>query len=91
MTYEAAFFAGAIAFIVLAIYHMVGLPLARDIGFFLPIKVVIFFAPVIMVVGALHAMIGPEKTIYPGLALALAYSVLLWEGAHLFFKREKHK
>ena len=88
MINETVFIVGACSFIVLAIYHMVGLPLARDIGFFLPIKTIAFSAPIIIVVALLQAMTGSWGwSMYVALTLALVYMALLAEALHLLLPK----
>ena len=78
MINETVFIVGAGTFIVLALYHLVGLSLAREIKFFLPIKVAFGLSLVTIIIGLQQLMLGPEKTIYWAGILALVSMGLLW-------------
>ena len=77
MINQTVFLMGAIAFIVLAFYHLVGLPLARDIKFFLPIRVAVGLSPVMILLGLQQLMLNPETNIYVAGTLVLAYIAVL--------------
>ena len=85
--HETVFIVGAIAFVILALYHLVGLPLARDIKFFLPIKVAVGLSLIMIILGLQQFMLGLEKTIYLAGTLVLVYMGVLCLALRLLFPK----
>jgi len=84
---ETVFIVGAGTFIVLALYHLVGLPLARDIKFFLPINVAVGLSLVMIILGLQQLMLDPEVNIYVAGTLVLAYMAVLFLALRLLFPK----
>ena len=90
MTYSVAFNIVATAFIVLAIFHMIGLSTLHQAGGGIVTKIVAMLSMTVIIIGLLHLMLGDEQVPYVAGFLVLAWMIVLLQAGNLILPKKSN-